>query len=55
MIRSDKFYQDFAMATENKKFDCIPSQEKYDEIVRFLKNPMPTTTNDYDKRIWRNK
>ena len=35
MIRSDKFYQDFTVATENKKLDCIPSEEKYDAIVRF--------------------
>ena len=54
MIRSDKFYKDFNAATENKLKDGMPSQEKYDAIVEFIKNSMPSTRDDREKRRWKN-
>ena len=55
MISSDKFYQDYSAATAQKKHSFVPKKEKYDAILSFLKDPLPTNRDDREKRYWKSK
>ena len=52
MINSDKFYHDYSAVTKQKKQLLVPKKEKYDTILSFLKDSLPTNRDDWKKRYW---